>query len=132
MNDMTLHDYELHTRAIYALIEHYFEGLYRADSQVLRPIFHVDARYVNTNTDDYMNFDMETYFAVIDKRVPPADQAATRKERVLSVDFASDTLAFVRLTMCMFEREYDDFLTLINHKGQWQIISKVFSYTHLN
>ncbi len=118
-----------HFAAINTVIEAYFLGLYHADSKTLSDVFHPDARYVNTCDGDYMNHSMQEYFTIIDQRASPASIGEDRAEKILSIHLGGARMAFVKLTMTMFGREYLDFLTLTYDHLGWRIISKVFTYT---
>ncbi len=113
---------------VVGVLEAYFEGLHCADSKKLAQVFHRDARYVNTTEGDYMNHSIPEYFDIIDRRTPPASSGETRLDRIISVEFGGERMAFAKLKLTMLGRDYLDFLTLIFDDGQWWIISKVFSY----
>lgn len=117
---------------VIAMIEIYFEGLHQADSTILAPVFHDEARYVNATAGDNMNYDMPTYFDIVDHRTSPADRDEERDGRILSISFGDDRIAFVVARSTMFGRDYLDYLTLIAIDGTWKIIAKVFSYTPKN
>lgn len=114
------------------VIETYFDGLHQADSAILATIFHEEARYVNATPGDYMNYDMPTYFDIVDRRTSPTDRGEERDGRTLSISFGEDRMAFVVAHLTMLERDYLDYLTLIPVDGKWKIIAKVFSYTERN
>ncbi len=106
----------------------YFDGLYHADTRQLAEVFHPDARYVNMLEGDYMNKSLDEYFAMVDKRTPPANRGEVRDDRIFSIQFGGTRMAFVRASMTMMEREYLDFLTLTRDQHGWRIMSKVFTY----
>ncbi|WP_271271357.1 nuclear transport factor 2 family protein [Aliamphritea hakodatensis] len=110
------------------LMSRYLEGLYQADTGVLAGVFHPDARYVNMTEGDYMNKSLAEYFSAVEKRIPPAVRGDTRRERIISVEFGGERMAFVKASMTMMGREYLDFLTLTCDQHGWRIMSKVFSY----
>ncbi|MEM7634152.1 MAG: nuclear transport factor 2 family protein [Pseudomonadota bacterium] len=107
----------------------YFDGLHHADTRRLAQVFHPDARYVNMIEGDYMNKSLDEYFAMVDKRTPPASRCEVRDDRILSIQFGSTRMAFVRASMIMMDREYLDFLTLTRDQHGWRIMAKVFTYT---
>jgi len=113
---------------IMLVVKAYFEGLYRADSAILKPLFHADARYVNTVAGDYMNYSVEKYLSIVDTRTSPAAKDKSRKGQIISIEFDGQCMGFVKLSMTMLGRQYLDYLTLIFVNNQWQIMSKVFSY----
>jgi len=112
------------------VLQAYFDGLYHADSNQLEKVFHIDARYVNTVTGEYINFSRCEYFAVVDQRQAPASTNEIRNEEILAIEFGGANMAFARVKMLMMKREYSDFLTLIFTEERWQIICKVFDYQH--
>ena len=117
--------------AVVAVMELYVQGLYHADSTKLTDVFHHDARYVNTVDGDYMNYSVSEYFDVVDRRVSAASQNEAYRDRVLSIEFGNDRMAFVKIEISLSGRKYLDFLTLYFDEGRWQIISKVFDYQPL-
>ena len=117
------------TTQILAVINQYFDALYHCDCQKITTIFHPEARYINSNENDYMNYSLQHYLTILNDREPPAKSNQNRKEEILAVNFSNNSMATVRLSMQMMQRSYCDFLTLIKHNGQWLIICKVFSFT---
>ncbi|MDF0750946.1 nuclear transport factor 2 family protein [Marinobacter sp. 71-i] len=118
--------------AILALLETYFEGLYRADSAMLATVFHPHAQYVSAMPEDYRALSFPEYRQVLDQRVPPANTGETRKERIISIETGGNTLAFAKVEMTMMGREYTDFLTLVFDHGRWAIMAKIFYYEMTN
>ncbi|WP_340677740.1 nuclear transport factor 2 family protein [Paraglaciecola sp.] len=113
---------------VMVVLESYFDGLYHADSNILAPLFHSDARYVNTVAGDYMNYSMSEYLSTVKERKSPASLAQSRCDNVISIEIDGESMCFAKLSMMMLGREYLDYLTLIFSDGRWQIVSKVFSY----
>lgn len=110
------------------LMETYFEGLYQADSALLRRVFHARLAYVCATEDDELYLDLDTYLARVDGRVPPAKRGDARAEEILEIAFAGDRLARVSARMTMMGRVYHDMLTLIRDGAEWRVVAKVFSY----
>ncbi|MEY8120590.1 nuclear transport factor 2 family protein [Falsihalocynthiibacter sp. BN13B15] len=113
---------------VVALIERYFEGLYHADSSVLRQVFHPNLAYVCATEGDELYLDLDTYMSRVDGRVPPAKRGDPRDEAILEIAFGSQSLAKVTARMSMMGRDYLDYLTLIRHGGEWRIVTKAFTY----
>ncbi|MEO9873381.1 MAG: nuclear transport factor 2 family protein [Anderseniella sp.] len=106
----------------------YFDGLYHADTTRLAKVFHPDARYVNMIEGDYMNKSLDEYFAMVDRRTPPASRGEVRDDRIFSIQFGGTRMAFVRASMTMMDRQYLDFLTLTHDQHGWRIMTKIFTY----
>lgn len=110
------------------LMQAYFDGLYHADSTVLREVFHPKLAYVCATEGDPLFLDLETYMARVDARDAPSNRGDLRRDLILSISFASDRLAHVTCQMTMLGRDYLDHLTLIPHDGRWRVVTKVFAY----
>ena len=113
---------------IMTVLESYFEGLYQADSDILKPLFHADARYVNTVAGEYTNYSMVEYFTIVRDRRSPATYGQLREDHIISLEFDGQNMGFAKLSMTMLGRKYLDYLTLMYSDNRWQIVSKVFSY----
>ncbi|WP_310618652.1 nuclear transport factor 2 family protein [Flexibacterium corallicola] len=111
------------------LMEDYFEGLYQADSNRLRQVFHPRLSYVCVTEGDELYLDLETYLSKVDKREPPAQRGEKRSDSILEISFGGVQMAHVKAQVSMLGRDYLDYLTLIRHGNGWRIVSKVFSYT---
>lgn len=114
--------------AVTRVMETYFEGLHRADSRMLREVFHPHLSYVSASEGDELYLDLETYMARVDRREPPAKRGEERDEAILEIAFGEDRLARVTARMAMMGRSYLDFLTLIRDGDDWRIVAKVFTY----
>ena len=121
---MTPPDFE----AVTVVMQRYFDGLYHADSDVLRTVFHPDLTYVNATEDEYVSLDLESYMVRVDKRMPPVQSNDARADRIDAVTFRGDRMALVEARMMMFGRSFQDLLTLIRTDQDWRIIAKVFSH----
>lgn len=110
------------------LMETYFEGLYQADSTMLRRVFHPNLAYACATEGDALYLDLETYMTRIDGRQPPAERGDPRDEALFEIAFGSPRIARVTARMSMMGRNYLDFLTLIRHDDEWRIVTKVFTW----
>ncbi len=117
--------------AVMQLIETYVEGLFYADSLILRDVFHPDLLYVNASQQGYVGLRLESYLAEVDQRTSPFEQGETRQFEVEKIEFANDQMAIVGASIRMMGRDYQDLLTVIATPEGWRIISKVFTYTEL-
>ncbi|GAA6179424.1 nuclear transport factor 2 family protein [Shimia sp. NS0008-38b] len=110
------------------VMQSYFDGLYHADSTLLRKVFHPKLAYVCATEGDALYLDLDTYMSRIDQREAPAKRNEHRRDRILEVSIKSPRLAHVSARMTMMDRDYLDVLTLVPYGGEWRVISKVFSY----
>ena len=114
---------------IMGVMGQYFDGLYRADPLTLRSILHDDLGYANATRGEYVAKDLENYLDDVGSRVPPDQAGDTRNPKVFQIEKVGEHIVFVRATMSMMGRDYDDALTLIDTEDGWRIIAKVFSHT---
>lgn len=121
---MTPADYD----EISHLMTRYFDGLYQADSHLLRSVFHPKLSYVCATEGDELHLDLETYLARVDRRDPPARRGEVRSDEVLEIAIGSARTARVTARMSMMGRRYLDYLTLVRDSGAWRIVTKVFTY----
>ena len=114
--------------AVIAVLQDYFEGLYRSDSALLRRVFHPAALYACASDGKLLALDMEQYFAVVDQRPAPASRGDARTDRILSIDFIGPVTALARVECSILPKHFTDSLTFVLVDGRWQIISKVFHF----
>lgn len=111
-----------------ALLQRYFDGLYRGDVDLLAQVFHPQARLYGEVGGQLLLRDVEPYLQVVATRASPQSRGeAQRMELVaLRIDGAV-ALATARCDMLGFN--YLDQLSLLKHDGRWSIVAKL--YTHL-
>ena len=106
----------------------YFDGLYESDTRKLAQIFHPTAVYACATSGELLRLDMDAYFKLVDKRPSPASRNETRRDAIVSIEFAGPVTAFVHAKCAIGTKYFTDFLTLIRVDGRWHIMAKVFHY----
>ncbi len=114
--------------AITRVLNNYFEGLYRSDTQILRQVFHPAALYACATDGSLLTLGMDAYFPIVDKRPSPASRGDVRTDRIISIEFAGPVTALARVECSIKPKHFADLLTLVLVDGRWQIISKVFHF----
>jgi hypothetical protein len=114
--------------AVLRLMGDYFDGLYRSDTALLRTVFHPLAQYACATDGALLQLSIPDYFDVVDRRPSPSAKGESRRDRVISIDFAGPATAFVRAECRIAPKSFIDLLTLVQLGGRWQIVSKVFHY----
>ncbi len=114
--------------AVVAVLHHYFEGLYRSDTQLLRRVFHPQALYACATDGTLLALGMGEYMPIVDKRPSPASRGEARTDRILAIEFAGPVTALARVECAILPKRFTDLLTLVKVDGRWQIIAKVFHY----
>lgn len=115
--------------AVTAVLDSYFDGLHHSDTSRLRQVFHPSARYVTATEGTLVNLSMDEYLPIVDARPSPASKGDSRRDRIISVEFAGPVTAFARAECAIAPRSFVDLLTLVLVEDRWQIISKVFHFT---
>ena len=111
-----------------SVLNDYFEGLYRSDTQILQQVFHPAAIYACATDGELLLLHMDKYFEIVDKRPSPASRGDTRTDRIISLEFAGPVTAMARVECSILPKNFIDLLTFVLLDGRWQIISKVFHY----
>jgi hypothetical protein len=114
--------------AIAAVLQEYFDGLYHSDSMRLRRVFHPQCTYTCATEKPLLHMNMPDYFALVDKRPSPASRNETRRDRILSIEFAGPDAALTRVECAIGQRFCQDLLTFVRVDGHWLIMAKVFHY----
>lgn len=111
-----------------ALVQRYFDGLYRGDVELLAEVFHPQARLYGEVKGQTLLRDLETYLQIVATRASPHSlgEAQRMKLQSLQIDGAI-ALATARCEMLGFD--YLDRLSLLNDGGRWSIAAKL--YTHI-
>jgi hypothetical protein len=114
--------------AVSAVLQNYFDGLYASDTAILRTVFHPEAIYACATGEPLLRLDMDTYFALVDKRPSPASLGQARADRVISIEFVGPVTALARVECTIAPKRFTDLLTFVFVHGRWQIIAKVFHF----
>lgn len=111
---------------ITALLQRYFEGLYKCDTTILKDVLHPEALYATASEGTLTRHDMEHYMPIVEARTSPASNDEPRIFEIDSISFAGPVTALARVRITMLSKRYDDVLTLLNIDGRWWIMSKIF------
>lgn len=114
--------------ALRAVIEQYFDGLYRSDAALLAQVFHPRAHYATASSGSLLQLDLEQYLPMVAARPSPQSKGESRRDRIVTLELAGPVTALARVECSIAPKRFVDFLTLIKVDGRWQIIAKVFHY----
>ncbi len=98
--------------AIVEVLQGYFDGLYRSDTNILKQVFHPKALYATATNGSLLELDMERYFPVVDKRPSPESRGEERADRILSIEFAGPVTALAKVQCAIGEKAFTDLLLL--------------------
>ena len=114
---------------ILALLQRYFDGLYRGDVDLLAQAFHPQARLYGEVGGQRLLRDVEPWLQVVATRASPQSRGEAQRMalQALQID-GCIALATARCEMLGFN--YLDQLSLLKDaEGRWAIVAKL--YTHL-
>lgn len=123
-------------KAVTDVVEQYFAGLHSGDVELLRGVFHPDARlkgFAPPSPDQSQLPDragvrtLEEYLAVVAARQSPRALGEVMRSRLLSVQ-CDGPLAFARALVPMLGYSYLDHLLLTREAGTWRIAQKHFAH----
>jgi len=110
------------------LLQRYFDGLYRGDAELLRRVFHPQARLFGEVKGQVLRRELEPYLMQVAARRSPMESGEAQRMKVLALQIdGAIALATVECDMLGFH--YVDQLSLLRQDGQWAIVNKL--YTHL-
>ncbi|ESA35299.1 hypothetical protein N836_12695 [Leptolyngbya sp. Heron Island J] len=112
------------------VLKKYYDALYRCDTELLAQGFHPSAQYFTASSGELLHLDMKTYFPIVEQQISPESLGETYGFAIDSIEVVGDVTALARMRSSLFSKDYIDLLALIKIHGKWQIISKVFHYTH--
>lgn len=109
--------------AIEAVVSAYIEGMTRGDAALLRRAFHPKAEIIGHFEGGVEWDDLDAFIAVCEKAAKTGSDTAFF--RIGSISVTGDT-AIVQVEDDWEGMRFDDTLTLLQHDGRWQIVSKLF------
>lgn len=107
---------------IRAVINQYFEGLYHGHVLTLRAVFHPDTWLIAPGA----RRSMSQWLTDVADRPAPVSLGQAYRFEILSIDRVQDQ-AMVKIKCPLFDFNYVDFLGLLKERGQWLIVSKMYT-----
>lgn len=112
---------------IETVIRNYLDGMVFADAAKLRKAFHPGACIIGHFSDALEWLSLETFIAGCEKAgSAPANEPYYWE--IISADVTGD-VAVIKLADDYLGKRFTDYLSLLRHEGQWQIVNKTF-YLH--
>ncbi|GAA0418018.1 nuclear transport factor 2 family protein [Cocleimonas flava] len=112
---------------IVALLNKYFDMLYKGDVELINQLFLPEAHVYNVVDDAVVSINMDQFHERIASRESPESQNKDRNDRILSIDIAGSTSALAKVDLLILPwGHYVDYLSLLKVGGNWFIASKVF------
>jgi len=112
---------------IAAILDTYFDGFYEGDIDKLKSVFHPNCHLYNAMAGDVTDDDMEAVYARVSGRVRPSVRGDAKEDGILTIDQSAPECAFAKVYICLGDRHFTDYLTLLKIDGAWRIIGKTFT-----
>ena len=110
-------------RAIEAVIQLYFDGLYEGSTAKLALAFHPCVRLYFTDAGAVRELPRAEWFSLVEGRPAPAAQQLARTDKIAWVDVAHNA-AVAKVECSIAPRYFTDYLTFLKTDQGWQIVSK--------
>jgi hypothetical protein len=110
-----------------ALLQRYFDGLYRGDVELLAETFHPQARLYGEVNGQVLLRDLEPYLQIVATRASPQSRAEIQDMQLVALQL-DGAIAHATARCRMLGFDYLDQLGLLKQDGRWSIVSKL--YTH--
>jgi hypothetical protein len=113
--------------AIEAVVQTYLDGLYEGDVEKLAAAFHPTSSLTYEENGALTPLPRDQWLEAVRNRPSPQSRGLPRHDRILQIDQASPTAAFVKLNCAIPPRFFTDYLSLLKVEGRWQVAQKVFA-----
>lgn len=111
---------------ILAMLDQYFQGVYRGDIAQLRAVFHPDAQLFGEIRGQRYHKRLDDYLDVVSSRKSPQDLEEPFLMKPVTVEVMHN-IAFAKAQCPMLGFNYVDYLSFARTEGTWRIVSKVFT-----
>ena len=112
---------------IEAVVQTYLDGLYEGDVEKLAAAFHPTSSLTYEENGVLTPLPRDRWLDAVRERPSPKSRGLARHDRILQIDQASPTAAFVKLQCAIPPRYFTDYLSLLKVEGRWQVAQKVFA-----
>jgi Putative lumazine-binding len=109
-----------------AALQKYLDLMYNCDTSRFDEVFRSTAHLHGFRDGEMKAWSAEVYRDILNNRQSPESQSAPREDEILFVDFASPTMALVKVRVRIAAWVFVDYLTWHCENGQWRITSKGF------
>jgi len=113
---------------IEAVIDDYFQGMYKSDTALLTRAFHEDARITGYDEGTLINNPISGFIKFVGTVSAPEADGETFDMEIVSIDMAGDA-AMVKVHDLYKGLRFVDFLTLLKFEDGWRIVNKTFHHS---
>ena len=114
-------------KAIEAVLQTYFDGLYEGSTEKLGAAFHDTADLRSVGTDGALAvLPKDAWLEAVKNRPSASSRNLPRHDFVVSIDRSSSNTAFAKVNCQIPPRYFTDYLVLAKLNNGWKIVSKTF------
>lgn len=109
------------------LLQRYFDGLYRGNAELLRGVFHPQARLFGERRGKTLQRELEAYLRLVATRRCPMRSGEAQDMKVLALQ-VHGAIAMATVQCHMLGFNYLNLLGLLRQDdGGWRIVSKLYT-----
>ena len=108
------------------MLSDYFDAMHTQDMVKFDRVFNENVVLYSAQTGELNIRPYGIYREAVVNRESPQSKGEARNEKILMIDEISDTAALAKVQLEMFGGVMQDYLSLIQIDGRWQIISKIW------
>ncbi|KAA0989195.1 nuclear transport factor 2 family protein [Dyadobacter aurulentus] len=121
-----MNNYTEHAAAITTVLQDYFNGVFKGDTDLLRSAFHPQTLIAgDVNRQPYFKT-LDQYLDGVANRKSPFELGESFRMEILSIEIINQ-IAVAKVRLPMFEFNYYDLLSLTRIDGKWVIINKLLT-----
>lgn len=109
-----------------AAVHRYLDLMYDCDVTKIDQVFDSTAQLNGYRQGKLMVWQMPEYRKILAKRQSPKSQSLAREDEIVTVDVASNTLAFVKVKEKINADAFVDYLIYHRIDGEWLITAKAY------
>lgn len=110
--------------AVRAVVVDYLEGMIWGQTDRIERIFHPKAIQVGHFAGDYEFFSRQDFVDWL-KTEPAEPEGTPYRAELLNIEVTGD-IAIAKVSDTCFGTDFTDYLVMVKHEGQWQIVTKAY------
>ncbi|WP_299561436.1 nuclear transport factor 2 family protein [Enterovirga sp.] len=107
-----------------AAVRRYLDLMYTCDVATFDQVFAPTSQLHGIRDDKLIMWSAAEYKDILSKRISPQSEGAPREEKILLLDFASETQALAKVQVRIGPSVFIDYLTFHAVGGEWRITGK--------
>jgi len=112
---------------IVSFMDNYFDGFYEGDVDKLKAVFNPACHLYSAAVSPMMDSTMDQVYARVASRTVPSERGDPKEDGILTIDQSGPECAFAKVFICLGDKHFIDYLTLVKIDGAWSIITKTFT-----